>query len=137
MTRTHHTLAAAGAALLLGLATLAMPGCGSAAASPPPLDPATGVAYLNATLEAWKSGRVHGEVLPGPEGLRAADEDWLAGLRLVEFTVDAGAATQDPSGGLRVPATLTLRDPRGRSLKRPVVYQVLSDPTPLVVRSGQ
>lgn len=120
-----------GAGALLLYALLAA-GCGGAGAVAPPVDPDQARAVLRSTLDAWKAGRPHDA--PGPESppVRVADEEWLAGARLVAY--EPLPKDQVVGVALRCPVKLTVQDRAGKTIKKTVTYNVTTAPTPAVIR---
>lgn len=113
------------AATLVLAVALAMSGCGSAAARP--ADPDLARQALVEALDSWQRGAAH-DAAP----VRVADEDWLAGARLVSYRV---APSEEAIGAhRRFAVELTLRDARGRAAARKAHYDVSTDPTPAVIR---
>jgi hypothetical protein len=119
---------------LLGalLALLWLAGCGPGGGAPTPADPALARQTLAAALDAWKAGEPHDAPAKRPEPIRVADEDWLAGARLVDFQIGDPEPLSGPR--LRLPATLKLKDPRGKAVERRVVYLVALEPGRMVIR---
>jgi hypothetical protein len=105
---------------------VALPGCGGAAAARP-ADPDLARKALHDVLDAWQRGAAH-----DASAVRVADEDWLSGAKLVSYKV---ADRDEPVGArLRCRVDLTLRDARGKTVARKAVYDVTTDPAPIVVR---
>jgi hypothetical protein len=130
-----HRLALALAALVPAVAL----GCGARGADVPPADPESARRVVAAALDAWKAGApgTEGAVTVDGRAVRVADEDWLAGARLVDYRLaedrDPAAAVARP-GTVSVPARLVLAPPRGRKATHAVVYQVATQPAPMIVR---
>lgn len=114
--------------LLLFLAAWAA-GCGGTNALPNPTDPEAARGLLTRTLDAWKAG----EPAAKPDrDVHVADEDWLAGWKLADYQLGGDARALGTN--VRQPVALSLVDPRGKAVKKRVVYQVGTDPRPSVVR---
>lgn len=119
--------------LVLPLALLvAMPGCGGGPTPPRSLDEARAKRALTDALNAWKAGRPHDDPSGSGPPIRVADEDWLAGSKLLDFRVEPG----DRVIGTRLscPVTLILAGPGGRRVEKRVSYAVGTDPGPSVIR---
>jgi hypothetical protein len=114
------------AAVLVLAFAVALPGCGGAAAARP-ADPELARQALRDALDAWQRGTAH-----DASAVRVADEDWLAGSKLVSYRV---SDRDQPLGAhLRCRVDLTLRDARGKTVARKAVYDVATDPRPAVIR---
>ena len=124
-TRFH---AAAPTALL----ALAIAGCGRGSPPARSLDEGAARAALVEALDSWKAGRPHAMPAPGDPALRVADEDWLAGVRLIDYRPSRGE--QVVGSRLLCPVTLIVEGPGGRRVERPVRYAVGTDPFPSVIR---
>jgi hypothetical protein len=120
------------ARLAAPLLLAALAGCAAQATEPTPADPARAREALAAVLDAWKAGEPHDAPARRPDPIRVADEDWLAGLRLLDYHLGEPEPTAGSS--LHLPATLTLQGPRGKPVRRQVVYDVALAPAPMVVR---
>lgn len=115
------------AALVAGLALLA--GCGGR--PPAPADPGRAGAALRLALDAWKSGRPAESLRQGQPAVTVIDREWQGGLRLVDYQV----RSEQPLGAeLRCQVTLSLRDGRGKTVRKQAVYSVGTAPTVTVVR---
>jgi hypothetical protein len=131
----YRRLALAAAALVLAVAA----GCGARGADAPTTDPEAARRVLAAALDAWKAGApgAAGAVAVDGRDVRIADEDWLAGTRLVDYRLvadrDPAAAVARP-GTEAVPVRLVLAPARGRKATRTAVYLVATGPSPLIVR---
>jgi hypothetical protein len=87
---------------------------------------------LIAALDAWKAGNLQALVtLPSP--IRFADDDLIAGFRLVDYQLDQPSAKTRPFRGVTV--TLTLCQDNGQSVIRMVQYQIALLPRRAVLRS--
>jgi hypothetical protein len=107
-------------------------GCGGSATASRPADPERARQALHAALDAWKAGQTRDDAARLSPPIRVADEDWLAGLKLVDYRLEPGDRVIGT--GLRCPVVLTLRDRRGKARKKPVLYAINTDPTLTVVR---
>ncbi len=134
--RQARRLALAGASMLLLCAAV---GCGARGTGVPVGDPEASRRALASALDAWKSGAsgADGTVTVEGQTWRVADEDWLAGARLIDYQMDASG---DSAGALTRPGTdsvsarLTIIPARGRKLTRAVVYQITPGSSPMIVR---
>ena len=121
--------------MLLALTLISPPlvatGCGGSAAARP-IDKDTARRALHDALEAWKGGEPHGALAKRPSPIRVADEDWLAGARLLSYRVEP--ADQQIGANLTCGVVLTMKGPNGRKAKKRVSYQVGTDPVPMVIR---
>jgi hypothetical protein len=116
------------AAVLVALAL----GCGGGVVPPPPSDPAQARAALRAALDAWQQGQEPDALQGRSPPVHVADEDWLAGRRLLRYQVeDAGR----PVGlGLRFAVKLSLGDASGNPSEKRVRYLVHTNPGVSIVR---
>ncbi|QEH35953.1 hypothetical protein OJF2_45100 [Aquisphaera giovannonii] len=89
---------------------------------------------LFAALDAWKKGQPKALSDRDPP-VRFVDDDFAAGMRLT------GYAIQEPDRPIApdedIPVTLSLRDARGKSIRRVAAYRVSTSPAPTVERSGR
>jgi hypothetical protein len=87
---------------------------------------------LVAALDAWKKGEAKALAKRVPP-IRFLDDDLAAGCRLSDYEL------MEPDAPIRphenVPVILSLRDPRGKSVRRETSYQVSTDPGLAVLRS--
>jgi hypothetical protein len=106
-------------------------GCGGASEAGP-ADPARARQVLRDTLDAWKNG----ESLDAPARfsppVHVDDEDWLSGVRLVDYRI--GPGDEVTGAALRCPVVLTFHRNRGKARTATVVYDVTTDPAPVVTR---
>ncbi len=120
-------------ALALAIPLLAAcSGCGGDASASTPADPDRARTVLTAALDAWKAGEPHdapGRLSPP---IRVADEEWLAGARLTGYTLGEPGTPVGPS--VPYPVVLDLRGPNGRPARRPVTYNVTTEPHAMVIR---
>ncbi len=133
MTSTRSRLVPLCGLALLAAGLLTLSGCGStSAATGTAPEPDQAQAVLRQALDAWKSGAAHNALAGQSPAIRMADEEWLAGGKLIDFRLaDPG---QPVGPRVPCPAVLTVRDARGRSSQRTVLYQVSLAPTPMIVR---
>ncbi len=117
---------------LLALAVLA--GCSGASGSPSPTDPEMARMALFQALDAWREGQAPGELAKvGSPPTFVIDEDWQRGKKLLRF--DAAAGAGEPHGAaLRFPIELAFQNPKGKPIRKRVVYEVGIDSTISIVR---
>ena len=116
--------------VLLMLFALAA-GC-SSAASPSAEHSAAAKQALVTALEAWKQGRA-GTLSKGKPPVRFEDDDCRNGLRLLDYRLEQ---PERPIGSRdNVPVVLVLRDRRGQTSEKLVLYQVVLEPAVAVLRS--
>ncbi|MHC5545016.1 hypothetical protein ACYOEI_42815, partial [Singulisphaera rosea] len=87
---------------------------------------------LVAALDAWKKGEARSLARRDPP-IRFVDDDLAAGLRLVEYELEEPDAPLLPFKD--VPVILSMRDARGKTVRRETSYQVATDPKLAVLRS--
>ena len=118
----------------LALVLLAAAGCAKGAGPPaaPPYDGPKAREALVASLEAWKKGQTKGLARRKPP-IRFEDDDVVTGLRLAEYEFE------EPDAPVRlhqdVAVILSLRDPRGKVVRREARYQVATVPGLAVIRT--
>jgi hypothetical protein len=87
---------------------------------------------LCAALDAWQRGEQLDSLRAASPAVHVKDPDWPAGFRLMNYQV---AADGDRLGiDLRYRVALTLKDPRGRTIRRNTTYMVGTSPVCTVVR---
>jgi hypothetical protein len=123
------------ALLLLAPALAWACGCGGDLSASRPADPERARQALHAALDAWKAGRTPDDAGHLSPPIRIADEDWLAGLRLVDYRPEPGDRLIGTS--LRCPVVLTLHGRRGKDRKKRVTYTINTDPELTVVRQDE
>jgi hypothetical protein len=95
-------------------------------------DPEKAREALVAALDSWKNGearRLPKRVPP----IRFDDPDFAAGWRLAEYELQEPDATIRPHADVAV--ILSVRDPRGKALRRETAYQVSTEGTLAVLSS--
>jgi len=92
-----------------------------------------GTALVTA-LDAWKKGDVKSLTKRNPP-IRFDDDDMLAGLRLSDYEIEEPDAPFRPHQDVAV--ILSLRDARGKGVRREARYQVGTSPTLAVLRSDR
>jgi hypothetical protein len=113
------------AAAALGLACLAAGGCGSPAPAAT-ANPDQARTALREVLESWKRGDACGAPAKLSPAILVADEDWLAGAKLEDYTIEPG--DQMMGTALRCPVSLKIQDPEGKPRTRVALYIVTTDP---------
>ncbi len=91
------------------------------------------VALISA-LDAWKKGEARGLAQRKPP-IRFADDDLAMGLRLFDYALEEPDAPITPHKN--VPVILSLRDARGKAIRREAHYQVSTEPALAVLRSDR
>ena len=119
-------------ALALSLLSLGVAGCSGGTRHAPAVDADKARVALKTTLESWKGGATPESLRDGPEGITAQDFDWMGGSKLVDYTIDGPG--QDDNANLRIPVELTLRDPKGKEVRKRVKYVVGTAPAVTVFR---
>jgi hypothetical protein len=89
-------------------------------------------AALVTALDAWKKGEARALARRKPP-IRFVDDDFVAGLRLSDYEIEE----PDAPIGLHkdVSVILSLRDARGKVVRREANYQVATEPGLAVLRS--
>jgi hypothetical protein len=107
-------------------------GCGVGVAVSPPVDAEQGRVVLREVLDAWKAGKTCDDLAGQSPPIRVADEDWLAGFRLVSYET----APKDQLIGdvLRCTVSLSLKDKAGKAVKKRVAFNIATAPSPSVIR---
>jgi hypothetical protein len=87
---------------------------------------------LVAALDAWKKGEA-AKLARATPPIRFVDDDFTTGMRLSDYELEEPDA---PIGlHTNVPVILSLRDKRGRTIRREAHYQVATEPGLAVLRS--
>jgi hypothetical protein len=102
---------------------------------PAPADPELAREALRSALDAWARGEKSGSLHNGAPPVHVTDGDWDKGLRLDKYQLTPAGQVNGPE--LRCPAQLSLRDKRGRSFKKQVVYLVGTGPLVSIAREEQ
>ena len=109
-----------------------MIGCGWSTAVTHDQDPELAREILVVALDAWKSREAH--LLPKRNpSIRFADDDYLAGYQLVDYTLVNPALQIIPFRDVTV--KLVLRSRSGNMLQKTAIYQVGLEPFLSVLRS--
>lgn len=108
-------------ALLLTI--LAASGCGKGT-NRQPADKAT--AAVEAFLEAWSQGETPEKFAETHPDISASDPDWTAGYRLRSYlSVETTQSSEAPTR-FRCRVALSLRYPKGKTVEKEVVYEIVS-----------
>ena len=116
---------------ILAVLILFAAGCGGPSA-PRPADPEVAQRALAEALDDWKRGEPCDVPARRSPPVRVADEEWLAGARLVGYSIEPGS--RPVGAAIQVPVTLTVAGKKGKPAKHRVVYDVLTDPTRSIIR---
>jgi hypothetical protein len=117
---------------VVGLSFLA--GCGGQTL-PSPADPEQARDALRSALDAWARGEKSESLRGGAPPIHVIDGDWDKGLRLAKYQLAPNDRASGPD--LLCPVQLSLRDDRGRSFSKRVVYLVGTGPLVSIVREEQ
>jgi hypothetical protein len=116
--------------LVPGLALL-LAAAGCTGRPPEPVDPGRAREVLHTALDAWQKGDP-GEALQNRSpAILVIDEEWRGGYRLVSYRLEGD---QPLGGGLRCRVSLSLKDLRGRAVRKQAVYSVGTSPALTVTR---
>jgi hypothetical protein len=120
-------------ALLVALiATASLAGCGERERADP-LDVELAREALKTSLECWKKGDSADTLKSGSPSIIAHDPDWVAGARLVAYTL--GGDDTRVAENLFVPIKLTLKLKNGKQATKNVTYVIGTSPQVMVFRS--
>ncbi len=86
---------------------------------------------LVTVLDDWKQRRALDPRRQTP--IRFADDDWTAGLHLVDYRINEDGFPLRPFKNVKV--ALTLRDRQGNVLQKQAAYQIVLEPRPAVLRT--
>jgi hypothetical protein len=115
--------------LSCSLAALTLVGCGK---SRPKADPEVARDTLRAALGAWKKGESADVLKERSPPIHVADHEWQGGFALLDYQVSA--KDQLFGSDLRCQVELSLRNPRGKALKKKATYSVGTNHALTVVR---
>jgi hypothetical protein len=107
-------------------------GCGEGPRAAP-LDVELARAVLKTSLEAWKKGDSAESLKKGSPTIIAQDPDWVAGARLVAYTLDG--EDKPVAENLFVPVKLILKLKNGKQATKNVTYVIGTSPQVMVFRS--
>jgi hypothetical protein len=102
---------------------------------PSPADPEQARQALRSALDAWQRGEKSESLRGGAPPIHVIDGDWDRDLRLARYQLAPDDRASGPN--LLCPVQLSLRDGRGRSFNKRVVYLVGTDPRVSIVREEQ
>jgi hypothetical protein len=114
------------------LAAASLAGCGVRQRAAP-LDVRLAREVLKTSLEAWKKGDPAETLKNGSPSIIAQDPDWVAGARLVAYTLDGDH--KRVAENLFVPVKLTLKLKNGKHATKDVTYVIGTSPNVMVFRS--
>jgi hypothetical protein len=116
---------------LAGVAILALgsAGCGASAT---PSDATEGTQVLQTVLDAWKKGDKPDSLAARTPPIHATDADWMSGLRLQGYKADGEGTLIGSDVSYKV--RLDLKTPKGKVVKKDVVYSVTTYPLLRVLR---
>ena len=97
-------------------------------------DPERARLALVTALDSWKRGEASTLPRRNPP-VRLADEDFAAGLQLADYDIEEPDAPVIPHKDVAV--ILSLRDGRGKTVRREARYQDSTDPGLAVFRSDR
>ena len=89
-------------------------------------------AAVKQTLEAWKSGKPFDNSLENSPEIVFQDEDRQLGYRLINYK--PGGDVRQAGHSVYYPVVLEMKSPRGRIVKKQVIYSVSTSPILLVLR---
>ncbi len=107
------------------IATACLAGCGVRQRAAP-LDVELAREVLKTSLEAWKKGDSTDTLKNGSPSIIAQDPDWVAGARLVAYTLDGD--DKRVAENLFVPVSLTLKPENGNQATQNVSYVIGTTP---------
>ena len=87
---------------------------------------------LKTALESWKKGDPLAKLKAARPAIVVQDMDWEGGASLADYQIE-GEGKGD-TANLRVPVSLTLRDAKGKEVKKSVTYVVGTSPAITVFR---
>jgi hypothetical protein len=115
---------------ILSLVLLLTAGCGPRLQAP--ADPGQARDALCTVLDAWQHGRPPASLRGAAPAVHVNDPDWSAGYRLTGYQLAGDGARAGID--LRYRVTLTLRDPKGKAVRKDTAYLVGTNPVLTVVR---
>jgi hypothetical protein len=120
---------------LVGLLLVAGFGLVGCEKSPPTNPVARAEAAVNEVLDAWTRGESPTRYASPDQPIRADDPDWKAGYRLMSFLSVESQPTGESPAPVRCRVALSLKDPRGKSVDKEVVYDVAVGSTVVITRA--
>jgi hypothetical protein len=118
--------------LCLTLGSLFACGCGTGPRRAGPVDVELARDSLRAALESWKKGEPPETLRDRYPSITIQDMDWKTGYVLVNYELRDGE--KEDASNLHCPVRLTVRDPQGKEVKKPVTYVIGTDPVITVFR---
>jgi hypothetical protein len=118
------------AVLCFVVSMLSLLGCGRGNVAPPGAsDPAAAKQALTQALDAWKTGAKPDSIA----GTIVSDEEWAGGAQLLSYELQGEGKTHGNS--IRQKATLEVRGPDGKGLRKTALYQIGTSPKVTISRS--
>jgi len=115
---------------VVSVLSISLIGCGRRNVAPPGAsDPAAAKQALTQALDAWRSGSQPDSV----SGAIVSDEEWAGGTQLLSYQLQGEAKTHGNS--VRQQATLEVRGPDGKGLRKTALYQIATTPKVTISRS--
>ena len=106
-------------------------GCGDSGHAAP-VNPDRARDALRTALESWKNGDRLEALQSASPSIVVQDFDWMGGQKLVAYEVTGDG--KDDDANLRIPVKLTLKNPKGKEVKKTVSYVVGTSPSLTVFR---
>jgi hypothetical protein len=104
--------------------SLAVAGC-SGSAPPTSLDATQAREALRLSLETWQKGAAPGSLKERQPPIHVVDHQWRGGYQLVRYQL----GSDGPVGAsLRCQAQLSLKDTKGKTLRKKAVFSVGTNP---------
>ncbi len=97
-----------------------------------PVDAPRAREALAAALEGWKKGDPPSAFRDALPAMTVQDLDWIGGAKLLDYRIEGDGKATGPN--LHIPASLTLRTPQGREVRKKVSYIVGTSPILTVFR---
>ncbi|HEY8504431.1 MAG TPA: hypothetical protein VIL46_07590 [Gemmataceae bacterium] len=120
--------------MLIAAGAVAAAGCGGSD-SLRPADAAAARDGLKAALDAWASGESAESLNRRPTPIYMADDDWHRGARLVGYEITGEGSALGVNHCL--PVRLSLRDPKGKEIRKEVWYTVATSPVIAISREDR
>jgi hypothetical protein len=117
--------------LFVGFALCLLAGCGRGPG--PDADPDQADRALQTALEAWKSGKTPADLEKQRPSILMNEDDWRAGKRLLEFTMEKGALS---GRQVRCRVRIKLQDRDNQTVDRDAVYIIDTTPRIVIVRDS-
>jgi hypothetical protein len=115
---------------LLACLSLSFAGC-SGSAPPASVDTAQAREALRLCLETWQKGADPGSLKQRQPPIHVVDYQWRGGYKLVRYQLGTDGSL---GANLRCHAQLSLKDAKGKSLKKKAVFSVGTSPVLTVHR---